>query len=156
MAQPSSVRLTFSEPINPATFTADLVFVHGPHGEIPVTGLSPVSGSNNTQFDVRFAPQTATGVYTVGVLPFLRDNFAHMLDQHGNFIDGEVPGDIATFEFGIVGPHVVSTAANSTPPGQVFSLRVTFDEPMDQSTFTPSQVTGFVGPNGPVSVTGIV
>jgi hypothetical protein len=155
-AQTSSVRLTFNEPIRPETFTQDLAIVRGPNGGVPVIAVTPVSGSNNTRFDVRFAPQTTTGRYTVLVLPYLQDNFGHLLDQNGNFIDGEVPDDIAVFEFGIVGPSVVSTAPNSTTPGQVFSLRVTFSEPMDRSTFTPSQISGFVGPNGPVSVTGIV
>jgi methionine-rich copper-binding protein CopC len=155
-AQTASVRLTFNEPINPATFTKDLVAVHGPNGSVAVTAVSPVAGSNNTQFDVRFAAQTATGRYDVIVLPYMQDNFGHMLDQDGDFVDGQVPDDIAALEFGITGPHVVSTAPNSTTPGQAYSLRVTFDEPMDASTFTPGQVTDFAGPSGPVSVTGIV
>jgi hypothetical protein len=154
-AQTSSVRLTFNEPINPATFTRDLAIVRGPNGGIPVNSVTPVAGSNNTQFDVGFATQTTTGHYTLLILPYLRDMFGHQLDQNGNFIDGEVPDDIAVLTFGILGPSVVSAAPNSTAPGEVFSLRVTFNEPIDVASFTPSQVVSFTGPNGPINVVGV-
>jgi hypothetical protein len=154
-AQTGSVRLTFNEPINSTTFTRDLAIVRGPNGGIPVTSVTPVAGSNNTQFDVRFAPQTTTGHYTILVLPFLEDMFGHQLDQDGNFIGGELPDDIAVFQFGIVGPKVTSSAPNSTIPGEAFSVRVTFNEGIDVASFTPSQVVSFTGPNGPVNVVSV-
>jgi hypothetical protein len=58
-----------------------------------------VPGSNGTRFDVRFAPQSALGDYTLVIGPDVRDRFGHRMDQDGNFTDGE-PTDAYTATFG--------------------------------------------------------
>ncbi len=88
------VRLTFDESINPASFTtADVVSLTGPGGAITPTGVSVVSGSNNTQFDVTFAAQTAPGGYAVTVGPDILDAAGNAMDQNQNGTNGEVPAD---------------------------------------------------------------
>src|SRR5438128_7215735 len=55
------------------------------------------------------------------------------------------------------GPMV--TAVNWTPTSKplapLTSLRVTFDQVMDTTTFTPADFVSFTGPGGPVTVTGV-
>jgi methionine-rich copper-binding protein CopC len=142
------VRLTFNEPINPSTFTLADVFAVGPNGMIPISSITAVAGSNNTQFDINFATLTKTGSYDLFVLPFIMDLYGNLLDQNQDFVGGELPGDIYVAQFGITGPQVVSAVANSNVAGEVYSLRVTFNEDMDPSSFTPSQIASFTDPNG--------
>jgi hypothetical protein len=151
-----SVRLTFNEPMDPATFTpADVFAFTGPGGAIPVAAVTPVAGSNNTQFTVTFGAQTATGVYQMLVGPWVYDFSGHPMDQNGNFAAGEIPGDLYYAKFGILGPKITG----SSPSGSLFApldkVTVTFNESMDPATFTPAKVGRFVGPNGPIPVTGV-
>jgi serine protease len=70
----NDVRLTFNEAINPATLTSSTVTLTGPSGRaIPISSVTPVAGSGNTQFDVHFATQTAGGTYTLVVGPNVKD-----------------------------------------------------------------------------------
>jgi hypothetical protein len=76
------VRVTFNEPMNPDTFTPDLVAFSGPDGAIAVAGVTPVDGSNNTQFDVGFDSQAGLGDYTMVIGPGIMDNFGHSAPQY--------------------------------------------------------------------------
>jgi hypothetical protein len=155
LAPVGSVRVTFNEPMDAATFTPQkVVEFHGPGGPIDVTGVTPVPGSNNTQFDIAFDPQGATGVYQMLLGPDIRDYAGHQMDQNGNFIEGEVPGDLYEAHFGIQGPRVLAAAADSLV-GSAGSVRVTFNEAIDPDTFTPDKVVSFTGPGGPVPVTAV-
>jgi subtilisin family serine protease/subtilisin-like proprotein convertase family protein len=70
----SSVRVTFNEPISPATFTPADVLLKAPNGNpITINAVNPVSGSGNTQFDILFATQTAGGNYTMQIGPNVTD-----------------------------------------------------------------------------------
>lgn len=89
-ASVSSIRLTFSEPIETATFTAaDITRFTGPKGKVDVKQVKAVAGSNNTQFDVTFAAQTATGTYQFDLGPYIADMAGNLMDQDGNGIQGE-------------------------------------------------------------------
>src|SRR5262249_13043376 len=55
----STIRLTFQEEVDPATFTAAQLTLTGPNGTISGVTVTPVSGSNNHQFDLSFSAQTA-------------------------------------------------------------------------------------------------
>jgi subtilisin-like proprotein convertase family protein len=69
----SQARVTFSEPINAATFGAADVTLTGPGGQtIGVSGVTAVAGTTN-QFDVTFATQTAAGTYTLAIGPAVND-----------------------------------------------------------------------------------
>jgi methionine-rich copper-binding protein CopC len=142
------VRVTFNEPIVSSSFNLNGVFAEGPNGAFSVTSITAVAGSNNTQFDVNFARQTKTGQYSVLILPNITDPFGNLMDQDGNFIGGELPSDIYVAQFGVTGPQVVSVAPNSTVAGEVYSLRVTFNEDIDVSSFTAGKIASFTDPNG--------
>jgi methionine-rich copper-binding protein CopC len=143
-----TARVTFNEPINPATFTPYQVLVRGPSAPVAVTAVTPVAGSNDTQFDIAF-PQLATGTYTVLVLPSVQDMAGHPLDQEGNLIGGELPDDIFVLEFGVRGLQVVdsATSINSTVAGMAYRVHLRFNEPVDYFSFTPEAVT-ITGPDG--------
>jgi hypothetical protein len=151
-----SLRVTFNEPMNPATFTpAQVFFFSGPRGPVAVTAVAPVAGSNNTQFDLQFPAQTVTGVYQMLIGPNIRDMAGHQMDQDGNFVEGEIPGDLYYLRFGIRGPRIVASTPNFALFAPFTTARVTFDESMDPTTFTTGQVQ-FTDPHGnTIPVTGI-
>jgi hypothetical protein len=152
----SSVRLTFNEPMNPATFTPDQVdLFFGPNGRIPVTAVTPVVGSNNTAFDVSFPPQGTIGYYTIVVGPDIYDMNGLPMDQNNDFIPGQIPDDLFTVRFGIEGPRITTAGDLGSFDTGVYTLRVTFSEPIDPTTFTPDKVASFRGPNGNIPVLGV-
>jgi hypothetical protein len=84
-----SIRLTFDEAIDPASFTPDHVRLYGPMGDlIPVT-VSAVGGSGNTQFDLAFANQTVRGIYRLKVGPGITDTNGYPMNQDGDLGHGE-------------------------------------------------------------------
>jgi hypothetical protein len=139
----TSVQLTFNEPIDPATFNPSQVIFINPSGAIYfASSVTPVAGSSNTRFDLRFAANV-TGRYTLIVLPTMRDAFGIQLDQNGNFVPGEIPDDEYIQHFNISGPKVTASQnlMLGDPANQIFNrVQVTFDEAMDPSSFTPAQV----------------
>jgi subtilisin family serine protease len=94
----SAIQLTYSEEVNPATFTPQQVTLTGPAGPIKGATVSAVSGSNNHQFVISFPPQTAAGTYSLAVGPAIQDFYGNKMDQNRNGINGET-GDAfkATF-----------------------------------------------------------
>ena len=85
----NSIRVTFDEPIAPASFTPADVTLYGPMGAlIPVT-VSAVAGSTNTQFDLGFTNQTVRGVYRLTVGPNVSDVAGNPMNQNGNVSNGE-------------------------------------------------------------------
>ncbi len=142
------VRLTFNEPVDPATFAANQVMSFtGPDGSHVVTDIEPVAGSNNTQFDLGFDPLTVAGAYAVVIGPGIQDQFGNAMDQDGDHVPGEIT-DQYTAAFSVAAPRIIQFARNGalgTPPT---SVRVTFNEPVDPSTFTVTEVSAFTDPHG--------
>ncbi len=90
----SSLRVTFNEAIDLGTFTTDDVAgFAGPAGPIAVTGVSPVPGTANRQFDVTFATQSAPGSYSLVIGPLVYDRAGKPMDQNNSGTPGEIPGD---------------------------------------------------------------
>jgi hypothetical protein len=76
----STFRITFSQSIDPTSFTVMDVFMFAPNGlAINPTTLSPVSGSNNTIFTVSFASQTAPGSYQLRIGPYVYNLLGRMM-----------------------------------------------------------------------------
>jgi hypothetical protein len=153
----SSVRVTFNESMDPNTFgPAAVVFTDRSGNQVPITSVTPVSGTNNTQFDIHFAPLGTTSLYTMVIGPDVRDPFGNEMDQNGNLIPGEIPGDQYTTMLGVLGPKITSSSPTlvfDTNP--ISQIQVTFSEPMDPTTFTPAQIASFTGPNGAITVTDV-
>jgi subtilisin-like proprotein convertase family protein len=86
-------RLTFSSPIQASSFTLeDVVAASGPQGNLTVTGVTAVPGSN-TQFDVNVAPQSMAGTYRLTIGPQILTLSGVPMDQNRNGIPGETPAD---------------------------------------------------------------
>ena len=116
--QVSSATLTFSEAIDPASFTlSDLVF-RGPSGTLPVTGITPVSGSGNQQFTISFDLFSQSGTYSLQVGPGVQDVAGNLMDQNGNGINGEA-SDI----FNLTWSQQVQTVYSNTTDVTIKDLR---------------------------------
>jgi hypothetical protein len=97
----SKVHVTFNEAVDPSTFTPSQVSFKGPGGGlITVTDISPTSDSD-TDFDISFAAQTALGTYTMIIGPNILDFYGNQMDQNGNLIPGETPGDQYKLTFSV-------------------------------------------------------
>ena len=151
----SSLRVTFNEAIDAASFTpADAAFT-GPGGSIAVTSVSVVPGTGNSQFDVNFATQTALGTYTMVIGPDVTDGFANPMNQDADAINGETPDDqFSTFTtiLDTAGPRVTSSAFNGA--NTTSQVRFTFTEEVDPLSFTPDDVA-LTGPLGTIGITGV-
>ncbi len=142
----SSLRVTFNESMDPTTFTPSKIFSFlGPDGSIPITGVTPVNGSNNTQFTITFPLQGHTGVYHMLIGPDVRNTFGDQMDQNGNGTPGEIPGDRYDASFSLTGPRVTfsSWQASFVNGGPVYGLQVSFDRIMDPASFTLDKVVSF-------------
>jgi subtilisin family serine protease len=61
-----TIQVTFNQAVNVSAFTNTNVALFGPSGQrITIQSFQAVSGSNGTQFDFVFAPQSAGGTYTL-------------------------------------------------------------------------------------------
>ena len=83
------ITLTFNEPIDATAWerTWSLVGPTGPVGPLTVTKLTDVT------VEVAFALLSEAGQYQLLVGPAIMDLAGNLLDQNGNGIGGEVPGD---------------------------------------------------------------
>ncbi len=90
----STAHFTFNKSVDPATFTADdVVSFSGPSGPLTVTGVQPVAGSNNRQFEVSFASQSAFGNYEMVLGPDIRDLDGIWMNQDNDNLNGEAAED---------------------------------------------------------------
>jgi hypothetical protein len=110
------VRLTFNHPIDPTTFTPAQVSLTGPGGDIPVTGVAPVPGSNGQQLDISFGSLDPGGDYTLVVS-------ASVQDTHGNSLGSPYTDRFSVF--GLTGTvlTVNSTADTANDSDPYLSLR---------------------------------
>lgn len=82
----SSIDVTFSEAVMPSTMVPSAFEVNGPNGPITITQVALVSGN---VWRVSFANQTTPGVYTIAVLPTIRDLAGNFMNQDRDTISGE-------------------------------------------------------------------
>jgi len=148
----SSVQVAFNTPIDAATFTPDdIVSFEGPPRRIRVRSVSVVPDSNNARFEIAFAPQTETGVYTMVIGPDIRDANGNPMDQNFNRVAGEDPDDRFTATFGLLGPRIVASAPMGIVLGPVSSARVAFNTSMFVPSFHKNDVD-LTGPAGEIRV----
>jgi hypothetical protein len=98
----ASFTLTFNKPVDPRTFTTSQIRIfQGPGGPIVPLSIVDADPVNHQVFVVNFLPQQADGIYTVSIGPNITDFVGNPMDQNGNGINGEDPGDRFTFQFTI-------------------------------------------------------
>jgi hypothetical protein len=97
----SAVMVRFSQPMDPRTFTTDSIrILSGPGG--PITPRSVVDQDpfgDHMSFQINFFPQSSDGVYNLTLAPTIRDLVGNPMDQDGNGINGEDPGDAFSVRF---------------------------------------------------------
>lgn len=146
----SSIRVTFSRPINATTFTtADIINFFGALGEITPTSVTPV-GTSGTQFDVNFPMQTIATSYVMEIGPDIQDTMGNPMDQDRDGIAGEFE-DRYLAMFAIEGGRILS-ATRAAQPG-VDRLRLTFNRAMRPDSFTDKWIY-LQGPSGGIAITG--
>jgi hypothetical protein len=131
------VDVVFNQPVNASTFTAGDVVVTTPSGVVPQNQvvITPLAGP---LFHIGFPLQTNTGNYSVKIGPHLQDMAGRELDQNGNRVPGEDPGDAFTNLFSLARPIVSGAvlAANGWPVRGV-TVRAS-----DNSATTTTDVNG--------------
>nr|WP_161501361.1 Ig-like domain-containing protein [Rhodopirellula sp. SM50] len=115
----SSVDVTFSEPLDAATFTsADVAFISADGSPLGLVG-DPVDSGNQTTFTLNFdAAQSLNGTYRVYIDSDITDIAGNLMNQDDDEVSGETIGDddfSGTFE---IGP----TIAQSIPYFQDFEV----------------------------------
>ncbi len=139
----STITLTFSRALSPATFTAADLGLLSPAGHIDITGVAPVAGSNNTTFTITFATQTVAGTYTLYV-------GANATDVLGNSIapyQAQFKITASTTSLPPTATSIVSSSGSGPTSSSLSSIQVTFNQGILPSTFTPADL-GLLGPGG--------
>jgi methionine-rich copper-binding protein CopC len=163
----STIRVTFSQPITPSTFTAADVSLTGPKGAVKITSVKPVAGTNDKTFTVAFASQTAPGTYTLKIGTRAKTTTGIAVTAYQTKFTITAPpvhagtqkktGTAAPQAQTAVSapPPVVSGATASGPATNSLStIQVTFSQPIVPSTFTAADVS-LSGPNGAVTITSV-
>jgi hypothetical protein len=112
----SAITLTFSEAMDPASFTVDDVSLEAPWGVAvsPLT-IAAVVGSGDALFTVSFDARDMRGVYSLSVGPDILDLDGSAMDQKHDGVFGQ-PDDafLADIEF------TAAWSAVPTPPTPLF------------------------------------
>ncbi len=157
--QATGATLTFSEAIDPATFTTADVSLTGPTGSLSITAVQAVAGSGNTKFTVSFAALTTDGTYTLKVGPNVNDTAGNPMDQNGNGVNGEA-SDTWSADWVVSPPPADKTGARVTAGkftltnNQATGAALTFSEAIDPATFTLDDIV-LAGPSGTLSVSSV-
>ena len=137
----AGLRILFDTPVASATFTADDVSLVGPD-QAPIAVTVSADPSSQEAFAIAFPALTATGTYRVTIGP-------DIVSTAGVAMTAEF-----TAQFGVsANPKIVSAALIGPHPPS--GLRIGFDRAISPATFTPDDVTSFVGPGGPVAVAAV-
>jgi len=149
----ASLRLNFDQPMDSTTFSvADDVVFSGPQGPVTPTGFTWVDGQT---LEVTFEPQAAAGHYQMLIGPEIRNTVGNAMDQDRDFLTGEYPDDRYEAEFTVLAPRIVAHAPSGTLTDSVGAICFTFDQPMDQMSFSLAEdVASFDGPGGPIVPVG--
>ena len=83
------IRVTFSEAIDPAQFTAADVALTGPNGTVGFAGPTPVAGTDDSFLIRPNQSEYGDGEYTVVIGPDVLDFVGNPMNQDGDVINGE-------------------------------------------------------------------
>ena len=132
----SAVEVVFNKPVDAATFTPSDVELIGPDGPITVTTVTELADYGGRRYLVGFSDQTKAGRYYLTVGPDIADGDGRLMDADRDETTGERPDDQYFAVIGIRGPRVTLQAPNGRQSAPLGSIQVTFDRPMDQSSFS--------------------
>ncbi len=128
----ASVDITFSEAVMASTLVPSAFAISGPNGSIAVTQVTQVSGN---VWRVSFANQTTAGVYTLVVLPTIRDAAGNLLNQDRDTVSGEATQDrftasttlasSTTRNYSTNGPVALADATNTRVGTTTVAINVT-------------------------------
>jgi len=101
------IQLTFSETIDPASFTTDdVAILEGPSGAITPTGVNWLGGGD---FEIVFDPQNIGGDYRLVIGPNIVDSAGNLMDQDQDGVGGEGTDDLFEAMFTLeAGPDYVA------------------------------------------------
>jgi hypothetical protein len=128
----SSVDVTFDIPIKTTSFGVEDVVITSPVGPVAATSITLVSGNT---YRINFAPQTATGNYTVQVGPSVNENAENFIgmDQNSDGFGGN-PDDVFASGFTVDGTPASVISAYALQSGN--RVGITFSEPVTSSSAT--------------------
>ena len=149
----NTVRIEFPRSMDASSFQlpGGVASFTGPHGAVAVTGFQWL---NRTTLEISFPPQTKAGAYELVLAAGVRDAWGQPIDLDGDGSGGEAVDDRYHASFGVAAPRVLAHAVTDELTGPVAALRLTFSTAMDPTSFLPADVVSFVGPGGPIAVSG--
>ena len=125
----SSATITFSEAIDPASFTADDVTIQTPGGAISPTGITRLL---DHQYRIDLPTQSAVGDYQITLAATITDTSGNPLDQDRDGQAGEATDDRYSFGFSIAARSFDFGTAGS--PVETGYLQVTTDTSYSSGT----------------------
>ncbi len=132
----TTVRVTFSEPMNATTINTTTVTLRPTAGATPVAATVTYDGATNTAVLTPTAPLSGTTNYTVTVTTGVRD-------VSNNALASQFTSTFTTLTPDVIPPTVSSVApanlAVAVPTNT--TVRVTFNEAMDATTITNTNIT---------------
>jgi hypothetical protein len=133
--------LTFRTAMDTTSFSlsSGIVSFTGPNGAITATGFEWL---NVYQLEIDFPVQAVAGAYELIVSGSIHDAGGHAV------------GSNYTANFTLAPPRIVHQTPNDFVPAPVSTLAFTFTRPMDQTSFSLSDILAFTGPGGALTATG--
>ena len=145
-----SVQLTFDRAMDQASFsTLDDISLMGPDGAIPAADHSWLDAQT---LEIMFDPQWTIGEYQLVVQPHILDPGGNELDQDGDLVPGEEPDDQYTATFIVPFSRIESHIPNGVAVPPLESMRMMFDRPMNQATFSLADDASLIGPDGSITL----
>ncbi|HOD83686.1 MAG TPA: Ig-like domain-containing protein, partial [Phycisphaerae bacterium] len=151
--QVEHVDVTFTQVLDPTTFTPADVSLYGPAGRVDIIDVS-LEGLTTWRID--FDPQRQAGTYALVIGPAICNQAGEWMNQDGDRFAGEAGEDVYTGDFSIARStlQVVSHQPTGWQSSGVDHVDVTFSEAISAASFTVDDVT-ITGPGGAVSATSI-
>ena len=141
----SELQVTFNKPIMVGSFTPSTLFFYNPSGQqVAATAVTLVAGTNDTEFDIYFPTQSATGAYRLKIGPEVFDNSSDKMTVFQTTLTiGNIPPPVPIPP----GPPNIISDVLLGSPNTISTLQVTFNKPIMASSFTPSTLF-FYAPMG--------
>ncbi len=163
--QLAGFQVQFGSTVDPNTFNTSDVTVIGPNGAVSVASVVDISGGAHDLFQINFTSiQSTVGNYTLKVGPNVLDFSGDAMNQNGNNLNGENPGDVYSNTFFFTpntAPTITITDIPASPlylnPGGSGQRNVTVGDAQDSANVlvvTTSSSNTTVIPNGNIVVGG--